>query len=189
MAFQPRLTELALPSVVCRYMDVVYLAVAYQDNEQLEDATKLAMYVAAEGTGYPHPLVLNLEPEGTQRFQELSVAAVGSSIVISFYNKVAQDWKQDERYIQMRLPSPYSTVTSQQQVDRVKGTVQRMLEVALEGTEMWVALCEPDIECYVSSYNPMYIAQALSSLILQPKLTRKTKEMMRKLLERMRLGA
>ena len=86
--------------------------------------------------------------------------------------------------LQMRLPSPYSTVTSQQQdlVDRVKGTVQRMLEVELEETEMWLALCELDIECYVSSYNPKYIAQALSSLILQPKLTRKTKEMMRKLL-------
>ena len=189
MAFQPRLTELALPSVVCRYMDDVFLAVAYQDNKQLEQATKLAMYIAAEGTGYPHPLVLNLEPEGTQRFLELSVAAVGNRIVISFYNKVAQDWKQDQSYIQMRLLSPYSTVTSQQQVDRVKGTVQRMLEVDLEETEMWLALCELDIECYVSSYNPKYIAQALSSLISQPKLTRKTKEMMRKLSGRMGLEA
>ena len=112
MAFRPRLTELTLPSVVCRYMDDVYLAVAYQDNEQLEDATKLAMYIAAEGTGYPHPLVLNPEPEGTQRFLELTVAALSSRVVISFYNKVAQDWKQDESYIQMRLPGPYSTVTS-----------------------------------------------------------------------------
>ena len=87
----------------------------------------------------------------------------------------------------MRLPSPYSTVTSQQQVDRIKGTIQRMLEVELEETEMWLALCELDIECYVSSYNPKYIAHALSSLISQQKLTRKTKEMMRKMLGRMRL--
>ena len=56
MAFQPRLTEPALPSVVCRYMDDVYLAVAYQDDKQLEEATNLAMYIAAEGTGYPHHL-------------------------------------------------------------------------------------------------------------------------------------
>ena len=63
-----------------------------------------------------------------------------------------------------------------------------MLEVELEGTEMWLALCELDIECYVSSYNPKYIVQAASSLISQPKL-RKPKEMMRKLLGRMRLGA
>ena len=66
LVFQPRRTELTLSSVVCCYMDDVYLAVAYQDNKQLEEATKLAMYIAAEGTGYPHPLVLNLEPEGTQ---------------------------------------------------------------------------------------------------------------------------
>ena len=56
-------------------MDDVYLAVAYQDNEQLEKAT-LAMYIASKDIGYPDPLVLNLEPEGTQRFQELTVTAV-----------------------------------------------------------------------------------------------------------------
>ena len=44
MAFQPWFTELALPSAVCRYMDDVYLAMAYQDNEQLEDATNIAMH-------------------------------------------------------------------------------------------------------------------------------------------------
>ena len=44
-------------------------------------------------------------------------------IVISFYNKVAQDWKQDGSYIQMRLPDPHSAVTSQQQLERITGTV------------------------------------------------------------------
>ena len=75
--------------------------------------TDLAMYNASEDTGYPHPLVLNLEPEGTQRFLELTVTAVCSMITISFHNKVAQDWKQDESIIQMRLPSPCSIVTRQ----------------------------------------------------------------------------
>ena len=127
----------------------------------------------------------NLEPEGTQRFLELTVAPVGNKIVISFYNKVAQDWKQDGSTIQMRLPDPYSAVTSQQQLDRVTGTVQRMMEVELEPTEMWLALCELDIECYVSSYNPSYIAQALQRLMIQPKMKRKMKDMMRKMLGRM----
>ena len=75
MAFQPRLTELTLPSVVWRYMDDVYLAVAYQDNNQLGKATDLVMYIASKDTGYPRPLVLSLEPEGTQRFLELTVTA------------------------------------------------------------------------------------------------------------------
>ena len=129
-------------------MDDVFLAVAYQNNKQLSNATNLAMDNAAEGTSYPHPLVLNLEPEGTQRFLGLSVNAVDSMMVTSFYNKVAQDWMKDESSIQMRLriPSPYSTVTSQQQVDRIKGTVQKMLEVELEETETWLALCELDID-------------------------------------------
>ena len=83
------------------------------------------------------------------------MAPVGTKIVISFYNKVAKDWKQDGSYIQMRLPDPHSAVISQQQLDRVTGTVQRMMEVELEPTEMWLALCEINIECYdIVSYNP-----------------------------------
>ena len=112
MVFKPRLTELALPMVTCHYMDDVFLAFAWQNNEQQEIATEVAKYIVAEGTGYPHPLVLNLEPEGTQRFLHFAVAPVGNKIVISFYNKVAQDWKQDGSYIQMRLPDPHSAVTS-----------------------------------------------------------------------------
>ena len=69
MVFKPRLTELALPMVTCCYMDDVFLAFSWQDNEHLERATEVAKYIAAEGTGYPHPLVLG--PEGTQRFLEL----------------------------------------------------------------------------------------------------------------------
>ena len=51
----------------------------------------------------PHPLVLNLEPEGTQGLLELSVTAVGNRIAISFCNKVAQDWTNDKSIIQMQL--------------------------------------------------------------------------------------
>ena len=49
----------------------------------------------------------------------------------------------------MRLPDPHSAVTSQQQLDWMTGTVQRMMEVELEESELWLALCELDIECYV----------------------------------------
>ena len=113
------------------------------------------------------------------------MAPVGNRILISFYSTVAQDWKQDGSYIQMRLPDPHSAVTSQQQLDRVTGTVQRMLEVDLEPAVLWLALCELDMECYVSSYNPSYIAQALQRLMIQPKMKRKMKDTMRKMLGRM----
>ena len=43
----------------------------------------------------------------------------------------------------------HSAVTSQQQLDRITGTVQRMMEVELEETDMWLAQCKLDIECYV----------------------------------------
>ena len=55
----------------------VYLAEAYQDNRHPQDATKPAAHTAAAGDGYPHPLAINLEPDGIQRFLELTVTAVG----------------------------------------------------------------------------------------------------------------
>ena len=114
------------------------------------------------------------------------MAPVGNRILISFYSTVAQDWKQDGSYIQMRLPDPHSAVTSQQQLDMVTGTVQKMMEVELKETEIWIALCELDIEWHVSSYKPSYIAQALKRLMIQLKMKREMEDMMRKLLGRMR---
>ena len=72
-AFTPRLRELALPVAVCRYMDDVYIAIAYVTNGQLAQATEVVRYIAAVGTGYPPPLVLNLEPEPPQRFLEMYI--------------------------------------------------------------------------------------------------------------------
>ena len=65
----------------------------------------------------------------------------------------------------MRLPDPHSAVTSQQQLARVTHTWQRLMEVELEEAEVWLALCELDLECYVSSYSPSHIDQALQRLM------------------------
>ena len=81
IAFMPLLRELSSPYAVCRYMDDVYVAIAYTSEDQLLQATKVVHFIAVEGTGYPPPLVLNLEPEGTQRFLEMSIECVGISIV------------------------------------------------------------------------------------------------------------
>ena len=63
-----------------------------------------------------------------------------------------------------------------------------MLEFELEEADMtlWLALYELGIECYVSSYNPSYIAQALKRLAMQPKMKKEMKETMRGMLGRMR---
>ena len=62
-----------------------------------------------------------------------------------------------------------------------------MMAVELEETEMWLALCELlDIECYVSSYNPSYIAPALTRLTIHPKMRSEMDDMMMKMLGRMR---
>ena len=62
-------------------------------------------------SGYPPPLVLNLEPEGPQRFPEMYVQCVGTAIVISFFNKIAGDWIKKGSTVQVRLPSASSMVS------------------------------------------------------------------------------
>ena len=54
-AFTPRLRDLSMPVAVCRYMDDVYIAIAYVTNDQLTLATEVVRYIAAVGTGYPPP--------------------------------------------------------------------------------------------------------------------------------------
>ena len=71
-AFTPLLGGPSSPYAVCRYMDDEYVSIAYTNRDQLMQATKVVHFIAAEGTGYPPPLVLSLEPEGTQRFLETS---------------------------------------------------------------------------------------------------------------------
>ena len=54
-------------------MDDVCIFMAYANNDHLTQATKVVHFIAAEGTDYPPPLILDLEPEGTQRFLELYI--------------------------------------------------------------------------------------------------------------------
>ena len=58
----------------------------------------------------------------------------------------------------------------------------------IKKTEMELAVRELNIGYYGSCYNPRYTTQALASLFLQPKLTRKTKERMRGMVGRTRLS-
>ena len=104
----------SLPSLVLSvgiWMLYNYVAIAYANEDHLTQATEVVHFIAAEGTGYPPPLVLNLEPEGPHRFLELYIKCVGTAIVVSFYNKVANDWIRTGSTVQVRLPSASSSVS------------------------------------------------------------------------------
>ena len=144
-AFTPRPQELALPVAVCRYTDDVYIAMTYAEGDQLVQATRVVHFIAVAGTGYPPPLVLNLKPEGPQRFLEMSIECVGTAIVVSFFNKVADDWVKTGSTVQVRLPSSSSYVSGTTQQARIRGTIRRVLECGLrpqygymcKGTGVW----------------------------------------------------
>ena len=127
-AFTSRLRDLSMPVAVCRCMDDVYIAIAYVTNDQLTQATEVVCYIAAVGTGYPPPLVLNLEPEGPQRFLEMYIQCVGTAIVISFFNKVADDWITKGSAVRVRLPSASSMVS---------GTTQQAIGFVVQYEGCW----------------------------------------------------
>ena len=162
-AFMPLLQELSSPYAqyyaVSRYntMDDVYVGIAHTSEDQLVQATKVVLFIAAEITGYPPPPVLNLEPDGTQRCLEMSIECVGISIVVSFYNKVADDWIKNGRSVQVTLPSASSKASGATQQSRVRGTVGRMLERGIKQEEMARAIKELRFEVHLSGYRVLTI--------------------------------
>ena len=127
-------------------MDDAYIAIAYANDDHLTQATRVVHFIAAEGTGYSPPLVLNLEPEGPQRFLELYIECVDTSIVVSFYNKVADDWIKTGSTVQVRLTSASSSVSGNTQQSRIRGTIRRMLECGIKLFQMARTITELQYE-------------------------------------------
>jgi len=96
--------------------------------------------------------VLNLEPEAPQRFLEMSIKCVGTSIVVSFFSKVADDWVRTGSTVQVRLPCSSSYVPGTTQQARFCGTTHRMLECVLTPREMARAVTELQYEVALSGY-------------------------------------
>ena len=184
--FTPRLRDLSMPVAVCRYTHDVYIAIAYVTNDQLTQATEVVRYIAAVGTGYPPPLVLNLEPEGPQRFLEMYIQCVGTAIVISFFNKVADDWIKKGSTVQVRLPTTSSMVSGATQQARIRNTIRRMLECGLQQVEMARAITELQYEAALSGYRQSHVSSALKYLLSRPSYTKERKDMIMKVWEQVK---
>ena len=168
-----------LESCPCQYqsvgvwtMFIIIIAIAYVTNDQLTQATEVVRYIAAVGNGYPPPLVLNLEPEGPQRFLDMYIQFVGTAIVISFFNKVACDWIKKGSTVQVRIPSTSSMVSGATQQARIRGTIRRMLECGLQQVEMARAITELQYEAALSGYRQSHVSSALKYLFSRPSYTK-----------------
>ena len=138
---------------VCRYMDDAYIAIAYAEDDELVQATQVVHFIAAEGTGHPPPVVLDLEPEAPQSFLEMAIKCAGTSIVVvSFFNKVTDDWVKTGSTVQVRLPSSSSYVSGTTQQARIRGTMRRMLECGPMPQEMERAI--PELQHEVALSGP-----------------------------------
>ena len=78
----------------------------------------------------------------------------GTSIVISFFSKVADEWIKKGSTVQVRLPSASSMVSGTTQQARICGTIRRMLECGLQQVyvEMTRAGTELQYEAALSGY-------------------------------------
>ena len=123
------------------------------------------------GADYPPLLVLNLEPEDPQRFLEMHIQCVGTTIVISFFSKVADGRIKNGITAQVRLPSASSMVSGVTQQARIRGTIRRMLECGLEQVEMARAITELQCEAALSGYRQPHAYSALKCLLSRPSYT------------------
>ena len=176
-------------------MDDAYIAIVYVTNDHLSQtpATEVAGYVAAVGTGHPPPLVLNLEPEAPQRFLGMYIQCVGTSIVISFFNKVENDWIKKGSAVQVRLPSASSMVPGATQQARIRGTVRWMLECGLQQVEMALAITELRIQ-YEAALSGSRQSHASSSrsfkcILIRPSYTKERKDMIIEVQEQVKWGS
>ena len=156
-AFTPRRKEPSILVVVCRYMNNVYIAIAHVTNYQLTLATKVIHDITAVGAGYPPPLVLNLEPKGPQRFLVMCIRHVGTAIVISFFNKAADNriWIKKGSTVQVRLPSASSMAMVLGTTQQARIHICGMLECGLQQVdlEMARAITELQYEAALSGYQ------------------------------------
>ena len=119
-------------------------------------------------------------------FLELYIKCVGTAIVVSFYNKVADDWIKTGSTVQVRLPSSSSSVTGETQQSRIRGTIRRMLECGIKFVEMARAITELQYECALSGYRQSHVSSALRHLIAHPSYTKETKVMIMEVWERVK---
>ena len=111
---------------------------------------------------------------------------MGTAIVVSFYNKVADDWITTGSTVQVRLPSASSSVSGDTQQSRIRGTIRRLLECGIKLFEMVRAITELECECALSGYRQSHISSALRHLIARPSYARETKVMIMEVRERVK---
>ena len=101
-------------------------------------------------------MLLNLEPDPPQRFVEMyirtTIRCVGTAIVTSFFNKIADDWIKKGSAVQVRLLSASGMLPGTTQHARVRGTIRRVLECGLQQVEMARAITERHCKVALSEY-------------------------------------
>ena len=75
---------------------------------------------------------------------------VDTAIVVSFYNKVADDWIKTGSTVQVRLPSASGSVLCDTQPSRIRAAIRRVLECGIKLFEMVRAITELQYECALS---------------------------------------
>ena len=108
--------------------------------------------------------------------------------MISFFNKVADDWIKKGSTVQVRLPSTSSMVSGATQQARIRGTIRRMLECGLQQVEMARAITDSELqyEAALPGYRQSHGSSALKYLLSRPSYTKERKDMIKKVWEQVK---
>ena len=153
-----------------RYMDDVFGMIAVSTEEEELAARAWLTRVAS---GYPSPLVLNVEPESDRlRFLELEILVQGCEIVCGIYNTQAEAARRGELMLQ-RLPDLGSGTSLKVRGALVTGFVHRAFDGASDDSMLLRAVLEYYGELRRSSWGTGSLAQSLLRLSECEKVKRK----------------
>ena len=151
-------------------MDDVFGMIAVSTEEEELAARAWLTRVAS---GYPSPLVLNVEPESDRlRFLELEILVQGCEIVCGIYNTQAEAARQGELMLQ-RLPDLGSGTSLTVRAALVTGFVHRAFDGASDDSMLLRAVLEYYGELRRSSWGTGSLAQSLLRLSECEKVKRK----------------
>jgi hypothetical protein len=152
---------------VMRYMDDVLGIVAV--STAAEEAAARAWFKRI-ATGYPKPLVLNVEPEADRlRFLELEILVAGCDIYCGLFNTLAEATRLGKLALQ-RVPDVMSGSLRDVKRALVTGFVHRAIDGASDDIMILRAVLEYRGELLRAGWNPAWLSTSLWAVLAGNKL-------------------
>jgi len=165
--FLELLSLLGLTGGGIRFMDDVGLAIAYSTDDELRLARAWCDFVCGS-MGYPHPLVLEMEPENSSyEYLEMIISTTGDQLRTCFHNKFVTNLNAGNCYF-VRYPSGCDSMTQEERIQYVTAHLYRIFACTMTSEDLVGSLAELCIEVIASAWPMRLVKTALFKQLDHP---------------------